>query len=419
MGLGPSASTPEVGSEAVDGAVDEVIDGGAVGRFQVEGKVKLHHALDVRDFEEDRLAVGRERGGGDGPGVASFLAVQFEIGRAVFGGPAVVPGGDVIIARVGGAVGVEWVGEGEHETIADEVKRIDHVDGLAGGADAVEAAGFGFIAGPAVETGGIELAVVGMPGAAHDARFEFEGESGDGALHLAVDFFFEEEENVSHAVGNGDDFVAEGTPGVGGNPELSAAGAVDEVVHPAEGFVIGGAVLGVPGPLIAVPAAGLDPIDAIAGHPVALVVDAGQFAAGTDAEAVIGAETAGDHLEGRSVFRDFHHGAVMRVFGGSAVAGAFDVIETAIGPSLQVEGELVEMFADHAVVIEVFVEIGFAVAVKVVEARDLIAAQCVDFVVDDAEAKRLKEPGGDALPGQFARDHRPHRKPTRHRRSRW
>jgi hypothetical protein len=58
---------------------------------------------------------------------------------------------------------------------------------------------------------------------------------------------------------------------------------------------------------------------------------------------------------------------------------------------LQVERELVEAVGDLAVVVEALVEVGFAVVVAVGEARDLIAAERVDLIVDDLQPQRLEQ----------------------------
>ncbi|NQW26228.1 MAG: hypothetical protein HQ473_07700 [Cryomorphaceae bacterium] len=55
-------------------------------------------------------------------------------------------------------------------------------------------------------------------------------------------------------------------------------------------------------------------------------------------------------------------------------AVAFDEEEIAVGVRLQAGGELVDVLADLAAVVEALVEIGFAIAVEVVEAGDLVAA---------------------------------------------
>ncbi len=55
---------------------------------------------------------------------------------------------------------------------------------------------------------------------------------------------------------------------------------------------------------------------------------------------------------------------------------------------------------DFALVVETLVEVGFAVVVEVVQAGDLVAAEDVDLVVDNAQAEGLEETGGVALPLQ-------------------
>ena len=45
---------------------------------------------------------------------------------------------------------------------------------------------------------------------------------------------------------------------------------------------------------------------------------------------------------------------------------------------------------DFAIAVEVLIEIGFAVVVKVMQAHDAIAAGNVDHLVDDLQAERLE-----------------------------
>src|SRR2546430_198502 len=52
------------------------------------------------------------------------------------------------------------------------------------------------------------------------------------------------------------------------------------------------------------------------------------------------------------------------------------------------------------VVVEAFVEVRLAVAIEVVQDHDLIATAHMDLVADDLQPERLKQAGGDALPGQ-------------------
>ena len=83
------------------------------------------------------------------------------------------------------------------------------------------------------------------------------------------------------------------------------------------------------------------------------------------------------------------------VLGGVAALG---VVETALRIGFEAGAVFVPAGRDLAVVVEVFVEVGFAVAVQVVQAGDLVAAQDVDHPVDDPQAQRLIQAGGEALP---------------------
>src|SRR5262245_14937925 len=82
------------------------------------------------------------------------------------------------------------------------------------------------------------------------------------------------------------------------------------------------------------------------------------------------------------------------------VAGALGVVKVPVGTELQVVRELVEVFADQGVVIEVLVEVRLSISVQIAKARDLVAAQHVDLFLDDLQAQRLKKPGGDTSPAE-------------------
>ena len=88
---------------------------------------------------------------------------------------------------------------------------------------------------------------------------------------------------------------------------------------------------------------------------------------------------------------------------GLGVAGGLGVVEVALGVGLEVHRELVEMLGHLVVVVEVLIKVGLAVAVEVVEDRDLVAAADVDPAVEHLQPQRLKEPRRHPPPGLLAR----------------
>jgi hypothetical protein len=60
-----------------------------------------------------------------------------------------------------------------------------------------------------------------------------------------------------------------------------------------------------------------------------------------------------------------------------------------------------EVFSDLMVAVDVFIVVDFAIGIEVVEADDLVTAGDVDLVVEDFEAERLEESGGDSAPGEL------------------
>lgn len=76
----------------------------------------------------------------------------------------------------------------------------------------------------------------------------------------------------------------------------------------------------------------------------------------------------------------------------------FGVVEIALVVALQVEIKGVEKGGDIIVGTEGFIEVGFAVAIEIMEAGDTIFAGHVDEVVDDLEAERFIQAGGETFP---------------------
>jgi DNA ligase (NAD+) len=397
------------GADVVDGVVDFAADVCAVGGGDVEADAHLHDGGEVGDFEEDAFAVFGEGGGADGEDVGDVAAAAVGVGgadagRAVVAGPDVVPLVDGVVLDVGGGGFVEGLGEEEVEAAVGDVELVGEVDGLAGVADAVERAVACAVGLPAAEACEVELAVGGVEAGAHDAGFEVEGEPEDAALDLAVDLFGEDIEEGALAVGEVEEAVFERAPAVGGDPDLCAGGVIDGVGEPCEGRgVVGGFGVGVGEVDGAEEVAGLDEGESALGHPGAFVVADGDLAVGAEAHAVGGAEAGGDDVEGFAVGRDFHDAAVVGRDGVPAAAAGADgaalgEVKVALFVGVEVEGELVEVGGDEDIVVEVFVEVGFAVVVEVVEPVEAVAAVGVDGVVDDLEAEGLVEACGEASP---------------------
>ena len=84
-----------------------------------------------------------------------------------------------------------------------------------------------------------------------------------------------------------------------------------------------------------------------------------------------------------------------------AVTPAFGVVEVSVEAELKVEGELVEVFRDLVIVVEVLVEVRLAVPVQVAQDGDLVAAEHVDVAVDNGDAQGLEHAAGHPLPCQL------------------
>ena len=148
-----------------------------------------------------------------------------------------------------------------------------------------------------------------------------------------------------------------------------------------------------------------DPVDAAHGSPDAFVVAGGDLAARADAAAVRRAQAGGDDIEPRAVRAHAQHAAVMRP-GGVPLVRAFErrvfaKVKVARGVRLQVGGELVVVRRAAHVVVEVLVVVRLAVAVQIVQPRDLVAPEDVYFLPHDLQPERLEESRGDAPPFEF------------------
>jgi hypothetical protein len=70
---------------------------------------------------------------------------------------------------------------------------------------------------------------------------------------------------------------------------------------------------------------------------------------------------------------------------------------------LESHGELVEVFSDVMIVVEVFDPVDFTVAVEVVQPGNLVPTGNMNDAIHDAQAKGLKQPGGNSSPANTAK----------------
>src|SRR5205823_1008795 len=125
-------------------------------------------------------------------------------------------------------------------------------------------------------------------------------------------------------------------------------------------------------------AAGLgDQVDAVGGRPEAFLIGGGDLAVGSDADAVGGAEAVGDYFRLRAVTGDFEQRAMLGNDGVERVAGGLGVVKIALSVGLQTHGEFVEMLGHLCVIVDALIEVDFAVAVEIMKAGELVAAEDV------------------------------------------
>ena len=210
-----------------------------------------------------------------------------------------------------------------------------------------------------------------------------ERQRADAALHLAVDDFVRHGVEHAVAVGRVQQRPLERSPGVAVDPDNSAGersiALVIQTTRLPHGIVarVGDVVVA---PEVAVEAARRgDQVDAVLRRPVAFLVGDEQGAVRVEAHAVRGAEAVGQDVGARAVGADAQQRAVLRHQRGQRVPGAFGVVEVARRVGLQAHGELVKVLRHLVVVVEVLVEVGFAVAVQVAQDHDLVAAADVDL----------------------------------------
>ena len=134
---------------------------------------------------------------------------------------------------------------------------------------------------------------------------------------------------------------------------------------------------------------------------MALLIRCRNFAVGADRHAVGDAEPAANHFQVFALGVKFHDRAVVIDFRGQGVTRRLGEVEIAVRAAVEIERELVEMVRGVEIVVEVFVEIGLAVVVEVVQDGDLVAVQDIDFSIDHFDALRLMEARGEAPPRQF------------------
>ena len=190
------------------------------------------------------------------------------------------------------------------------------------------------------------------------------------------------------------------TPGVARHPVLSACGAVKIVRQPADRIDHPLVAVGCHRRLEAVVAAPLELVDRCLGDAVTLVVADRHAAPRTEAHAVGLAEAAREDLELRPIGRDLHHAAVLASLRLDVMPGAA-VVEVALLVGVEIHDELVALQGEAGIVVEVLVEVGFAIVVEVVQAGELVAPYSVDLALDDPDSQRHLEAGGVAPPAEL------------------
>ena len=156
----------------------------------------------------------------------------------------------------------------------------------------------------------------------------------------------------------------------------------------------------------AVEATLLHPVESAHGRPGAFVVAGGELAGRADADTVGSSEARSEELallpirgnlqERPVVVADLVETPTTLTDGTS-----LDDVEIAGGVRLEVESELVEILGDHQIEVEGFVGVAFAVAIRVAQLPEAIAAGDIDLAVHDLEAERVIESGSKTTPSDL------------------
>ena len=119
------------------------------------------------------------------PLLAAVLDREFR--RAIAAAVAVVPQFHSVVGGILGDLGLERRAEGDLQSVLGRVSLEGGADRLTRVADAVEAAVAGRRILPPLEPGQVELPVLGVESAAHDAALELESEGHQRGLGGAAD----------------------------------------------------------------------------------------------------------------------------------------------------------------------------------------------------------------------------------------
>ena len=132
----------------------------------------------------------------------------------------------------------------------------------------------------------------------------------------------------------------------------------------------------------------LHDVDARGGNPFAFVVGFGDQAVWPAAKTVGIANAGGEDFEIVAVFVAAQNRAAV-----AAGIAALAIIEVSLGVGFQTGRIGVAIVRRHfAFVIETLIEVGFAVAIQIVQAGDLIAAQDIHSIIHNLQSQRLKQP---------------------------
>ncbi len=264
------------------------------------------------------------------------------------------------------------------------VKRRWKLGGRTGVTHALETAVSGRVRSPAGHSGDVELAVLGVKAAAVHAGEKLAGQRDSRALGLPFDRLAQDQEMRARAKTEMQKLARERAELAGGDAHLTAARIVEPARQVNQRQIRRAAV---PGPVVAVMAAGPDLADHGGRRPFPLGVGNGDRAVGREPQAVGVAKAGCDGFERSPIGGDSQESELAR--GRVKPAGSI---------ALEAADEIVARYGSRIGVAEALVKIGFIVAVRIMQASDLVAAQDVDFSAGNDQPQRLMQAACIAAP---------------------
>ena len=195
----------------------------------------------------------------------------------------------------------------------------------------------------------------------------------------------------------------QGPPLVAGYPQLLGGRTVHTVMNPYHRRII---ILRITprniGTHVAIESILLNQVNPVLGRPVPFLVTGKEGAIAIDRHPIGCAEPIGKAPTLGAVLADLDNGTVVWHQPVFRVTRRLGEIEIARLISLQIHGELMEMFGDLMVVIKILIEINLPILIDIMQPRDLVTTTDIDGFIHNLQAQRLKHTCSDTAPGELS-----------------